>query len=343
MNLVLFGVGSQFNEEFRSTLAALPMSSRTVRRRIRHGDVDGKFREHMDIRVADSLDEPLLGTGERDTDQVERCVNGSDQDLWDDQKKETMHWSFLFSQLITQWAQWLESILLCSTSLVGKLVTLPLRLQNRGEKAVYISPLQEQRLRALRKRLEVPYDGSQLDHQHALKELWKLAYPGRQIPPLKSELWKDMGWQGTDPSTDFRGGGFISLENLIFFAKKYPDAFRKLLNKEEGNRSEWEYPFAVAGINISFMLSQMLDLQSELPSSKVGIRFVQLLAADEAAFDELYCVAFKLLDAQWLARRASYMEFNEIVKMTRMQLERELLLDDVVTIADLPAYTMLMR
>ncbi|ONM15365.1 ELMO/CED-12 family protein [Zea mays] len=31
-----------------------------------------------------------------------------------------------------------------------------------------------------------------------------------------------MGWQGKDPSTDFRGGGFISLENLLYFSKKYP-------------------------------------------------------------------------------------------------------------------------
>uniref|UniRef100_A0A8R7PTM6 ELMO domain-containing protein n=1 Tax=Triticum urartu TaxID=4572 RepID=A0A8R7PTM6_TRIUA len=30
-----------------------------------------------------------------------------------------------------------------------------------------------------------------------------------------------MGWQGKDPSTDFRGGGFISLENLLYFAKNY--------------------------------------------------------------------------------------------------------------------------
>jgi hypothetical protein len=40
--------------------------------------------------------------------------------------------------------------------------------------------------------------------QDALKELWKLAYPDRQIPPLKSDLWKEMGWQNSDPSTDFR-------------------------------------------------------------------------------------------------------------------------------------------
>ncbi|KAF4391678.1 hypothetical protein F8388_005443 [Cannabis sativa] len=56
----------------------------------------------------------------------------------------------------------------------------------------------------------------------ALKQLWRLAYPTKELPPLKSELWKQMGWQGVDPSTDFRGGGFISLENLIFFAQKYP-------------------------------------------------------------------------------------------------------------------------
>lgn len=40
--------------------------------------------------------------------------------------------------------------------------------------------------------------------QDALKQLWKLAYPDRELPSLKSELWKEMGWQGSDPSTDFR-------------------------------------------------------------------------------------------------------------------------------------------
>ena len=39
-------------------------------------------------------------------------------------------------------------------------------------------------------------------------------------------------------------------------------SFRRLLLKEGGNRATWEYPFAVAGINISFMLIQMLDLNS---------------------------------------------------------------------------------
>ena len=46
------------------------------------------------------------------------------------------------------------------------------------------------------------------------------------------------------------------------------------------------------------------------PSTLAGIHFLDLLGEDEMAFDNLFCVAFKLLDAQWLAKRASYMEFN---------------------------------
>ncbi|RWW60419.1 hypothetical protein BHE74_00032584 [Ensete ventricosum] len=151
-----------------------------------------------------------------------------------------------------------------------------------------------------------------------------------------------MGWQGCDPSTDFRGGGFISLENLIFFATNYPNSFQTLLHKTEGRRADWEYPFAVAGVNISFMLIQMLDLQSVLPSSKAGVRFLELLGEDEKAFDDLYCIAFRMLDAQWLAKGASYMEFNEVLKSTRNQLERELALEDITSVKDLPAYNMLM-
>ena len=44
--------------------------------------------------------------------------------------------------------------------------------------------------------------------------------------------------------------------------------------------------------------------------TKAGVHFVQLLEDDDEAFDDLFCVAFQVLDSQWLARRASYMDFN---------------------------------
>jgi hypothetical protein len=61
---------------------------------------------------------------------------------------------------------------------------------------------------------------------------------------------------------------FSSLSDLLdfqSFVSAYilvQKSFQMLLNKVQGQRSDWEYPFAVAGINISFMLIQMLDLQS---------------------------------------------------------------------------------
>ncbi|XP_048500572.1 uncharacterized protein LOC104893753 isoform X2 [Beta vulgaris subsp. vulgaris] len=312
-------------------------SSSNLRRRLHHGDVDGRKRELYDTSDFGSLGEPLLGNdreyGDRHREQY------SLEELLDDPgRKVQLHWSFIFSQLLAQWAQWLANIVLGSRSLFGRFTNPALPSQTRLHVPALTS-LQEERLRQLQSRLKVPFDGSRIEHQDALKQLWRLAFPNRALPPLKSELWKEMGWQGTDPSTDFRGGGFISLENLIYYAEKYPC----LLLKQDGQRAEWEYPFAVAGINISFMLAQMLDLQSGKPTSRAAVRFLDLLADDEMAFDNLYCVAFQMMDAQWLAKGASYMEFNDVLKSTRAQLERELELEDISSIKDLPAYNMLRR
>ncbi|KAI9178162.1 hypothetical protein LWI28_023447 [Acer negundo] len=213
----------------------------------------------------------------------------------------------------------------------------------RNEKFIdyLLTPLQEERLHRLQERLQTPFDESCPDHQKALRVLWDAAFPDVTLNGLISEQWKEMGWQGPNPSTDFRGCGFISLENLLFFAKTYPESFRRLLFKQDGNRAMWEYPFAVAGINVSFMLIQMLDLYSAKPRCLPGINFVRLLGENEEAFDVLYCIAFEMMDAQWLAMRASYMEFNEVLQVTRTQLQRELSLEDINRIHDLPAYNLL--
>ncbi|CAN8272419.1 unnamed protein product [Cochlearia groenlandica] len=63
-------------------------------------------------------------------------------------------------------------------------------------------------------------------------------------------------------SISCRGGGFISLENLLYFARNFQKSFQDLLRKHVGDRSVWYYPFVVAGINLTFMLIQMLDLEA---------------------------------------------------------------------------------
>ncbi|XP_058218011.1 uncharacterized protein LOC131329010 isoform X2 [Rhododendron vialii] len=267
-----------------------------------------------------------------------------DEVYWRHKKaSEELAWSHNSAHVGTQLARCFANAMVGPRSWIGGIFSRSGNRRYGSGKFIdfSLSPLQEQRLQQLQERLHVPFDETRADHQEALRDLWFAAFPNVALKGLISEQWKDMGWQGPNPSTDFRGCGFISLENLLFFARNYPASFHRLLFKKGGKRATWEYPFAVAGINVSFMLIQMLDLYSAKPRCLPGINFVRLLGDDEEAFDVLYCIAFAMMDAQWLAMRASYMEFNEVLRVTRTQLERELSLEDVNRIQDLPAYNLL--
>ncbi|RWV85598.1 hypothetical protein BHE74_00059291 [Ensete ventricosum] len=78
--------------------------------------------------------------------------------------------------------------------------------QSNGEKTFEytLSPLQEIRLQKLKERVSVPFDETRPDHQEALVALWHISFPEIELTGLVSEQWKDMGWQGPNPSTDFR-------------------------------------------------------------------------------------------------------------------------------------------
>lgn len=45
---------------------------------------------------------------------------------------------------------------------------------------------------------------SHYNWQEALKALWHASFPETELTGLVSEQWKDIGWQGPNPSTDFR-------------------------------------------------------------------------------------------------------------------------------------------
>jgi hypothetical protein len=236
------------------------------------------------------------------------------------------------------------SVVVRTTSLPASIFcpALP-HLRRSRSFGTWLTPSEEETFQRLQDRLSVPFDKTREDHQEALKALWRAAFRNRELPGLVCEEWKEMGWQGIDPSTDFRGGGFVSLENLLFMAQNFPRSFEKLLYKQEGQRATWEYPFAVAGLNITFMLIRMLDLRSASPRSTSGVAFARILAEDDMAFGLLYSVAFEIMDAKWLAMRASYMEFNDVLRATRTQLDRELQLEDVTRVEDLPSFALLLN
>ncbi|URD78174.1 ELMO CED-12 family protein [Musa troglodytarum] len=88
----------------------------------------------------------------------------------------------------------------------GVLYRIGNKRQSSNEKTIdyTLTPLQEARLQKLKERLNVPFDEARPDHQEALRALWHASFPRIELTGLVSEQWKDMGWQGPNPSTDFR-------------------------------------------------------------------------------------------------------------------------------------------
>lgn len=58
------------------------------------------------------------------------------------------------------------------------------------------------------------YDSSKLEHEKTLLELWTLLMPMTELESRVCNSWKDIGFQGDDPKTDFRGMGILGLQNL---------------------------------------------------------------------------------------------------------------------------------
>ena len=72
-----------------------------------------------------------------------------------------------------------------------------------------------------RTHISIAYDKNNTQHEDLLIELWKFSFPKEQLDNRVSPKWKQLGFQGTDPMTDFRGAGIFGLNNLLYLASNY--------------------------------------------------------------------------------------------------------------------------
>lgn len=62
--------------------------------------------------------------------------------------------------------------------------------------------------------------------------------------------WADLGFQGKDPCTDFRGSGQLGLESIHVMQQSIPDAVLRMLLQSRDSGGQTAYPFACAVINV---------------------------------------------------------------------------------------------
>lgn len=230
----------------------------------------------------------------------------------------------------------LASIFLCFQHIIGAVYSclsavLPLPAATPSS----LTSMQEHELHRLRALASQRFDPDDLDDQQALRKLWAAAFPDLPCTTLKTAQWKEMGWQGEDPATDFRGSGRLGLHCLLYLAQEHSDDFSRLMLKQDGQRSAWEYPFAVAGLNIVFKLLEVIGLRAAPGSTThtqlqgvlkgaAGRGFVALLSQESHAFEEVFVAAFDFLDREWLRQRASYMEFGQVLAAVKARLDAAL-------------------
>lgn len=62
------------------------------------------------------------------------------------------------------------------------------------------------------------FDNTNLDHENKLLKLWRLLMPTEPLEKRITKQWQDIGFQGEDPMTDFRGNFvffFLSKQNIL--------------------------------------------------------------------------------------------------------------------------------
>jgi len=158
-------------------------------------------------------------------------------------------------------------------------------VQNTQDKVEYpdveigIDDVYLEKLEEFKKYSRMDYDSTNETHEKLLLKLWKLSSPNKNLDNRISESWKDIGFQGKDPATDFRGVGVYGLWNLIFFASTYPKKYSRLIEKTKKDKTS--YPFVIAGLNVTMMLFEILGFGFQAKKSKnteARKKFIQLIS-----------------------------------------------------------------
>ncbi|KAF6022642.1 ELMOD1 [Bugula neritina] len=153
-------------------------------------------------------------------------------------------------------------------------------------------------------------------HQQQLLNLWKTLKPDEPLSERYTRQWGDIGFQGTDPASDFRGMGLLGLLNLIYFSEEHCDVARQTVM--HSNHPKYGYSFAIVGINLTEMCIRYMR------SGLFKRHFYNLESANPTVqdFNELYCYVFVEFDKLWMKEKPNIMQFNAMRDKYEGQLDK---------------------
>ncbi|KAI9320901.1 ELMO/CED-12 family-domain-containing protein [Dichotomocladium elegans] len=137
-----------------------------------------------------------------------------------------------------------------------------------------------------------------------------------------------IGFQGNDPATDFRGMGLQGLDDLVYYARTHPESAQKTFTSSRHPVS-W-YPFAIVGINITqYAVQTLRTRQLQYYLFKYG--------ANKKAFNEFYCLLYHRFNEFWISHdqpQLTVMEFEAKFKEFKAQINKELSMHQIMPLVD---------
>lgn len=151
------------------------------------------------------------------------------------------------------------------------------------------------------------YDADNLEHERKLYDLWENLMPDDPLELRVTKQWQEIGFQGDDPKTDFRGMGLLGLENLLYFSTEYKAAACHVLS--HSRHPSYGYAFAIVGINLTSMAWNLLkDGDAKTYFYNTSKDFPAL-----KHFHQFYSYLFYEFDQFWIeCKPRNIMEFSSI-------------------------------
>jgi len=176
---------------------------------------------------------------------------------------------------------------------------------------------------------------SQPAHEEMLKRVWNTFHDnvhGIEKPFERHHAdWQKIGFQGSDPVSDIRGGGVLAVAQILYFFEHHTDVAVGIAeaNEPEATGEEFNYegpyyPFATASIHVSAMLLELFGVRNAAGAKTDFTKKEQPffhLAATAESYHDLYCFAVELLDQTFDEEGGTYLTFPEIEKKMKGKLE----------------------
>jgi ELMO domain-containing protein len=143
------------------------------------------------------------------------------------------------------------------------------------------------------------------EHYQLIMKLWNVLRPNEPMEQKISKKWSQIGFQGSDPSTDFRGMGLLSLINLVYFTTNLSlDTYAKSIYSRSLH-PQFGYSFAIVAINITSWVFKWLNdgvLKNILytESSMINLNEDKLIDKFNFIYSMLYLTLFFFLTLRLL-------------------------------------------